>query len=72
MLRKTIFALAAAAALGATALAPTSASAHAGRGWGWYAPAFGVYAGPFYNDCVAQRWINTRHGRVLRWVNVCY
>jgi hypothetical protein len=76
MLRKTIFAFAAAATLGAAALAPTSASANTAWGWGWYDGWYGhgfrVYAGPFYNDCVAQRWISTKHGHVLRWVNVCY
>jgi hypothetical protein len=74
MLRKTIFAFAAVAALGASALVPTTASAGPLWGWydGWYGHGYRVYAGPFYNDCFAQRWISTKHGHVLRWVNVCY
>ncbi|HTZ02151.1 MAG TPA: sulfur globule protein precursor [Xanthobacteraceae bacterium] len=77
MLRKTMFALAAAVALGATALTPTAASAHGGGNWhggwyGWHGPIVRVYAGPVDGGCVVRRWVYTPYGPVLRWVNRCY
>jgi hypothetical protein len=75
MLRKTLLAIAATAAIGTAALAPTSASAHWGGGWhgGWYGfRPFVSIGGPVYDGCTAQRWVHTRHGNELRWVNVCY
>ncbi len=80
MLRKTMLAIAAAAALGATALAPTSASAwgfhggwhggwHGGRGFVFSGP---IFAGPVYDSCLVQTWVQTPHGPALRWVNRCY
>ena len=76
MLRKTLLAIAATAAIGTAALAPTSASAHWGGGWhggGWYGfHPFVSIGGPVYDGCTVQRWVHTRHGTELRWVNVCY
>ena len=75
MLRKTLLAAAATVAIGTAALAPTSASAHWGGGWhgGWYGfHPFVSIGGPVYDGCTAQRWVHTRHGTELRWVNVCY
>jgi hypothetical protein len=75
MLRKTLLAIAATAAIGTAALAPTSASAHWGGGWhgGWYGfHPFVTIGGPVYDGCTVQRWVHTRHGNELRWVNVCY
>jgi hypothetical protein len=75
MLRKTLLAIAATAAIGTAALAPTSASAHWGGGWhgGWYGfHPFVTIGGPVYDGCTVQRWVHTRHGTELRWVNVCY
>jgi hypothetical protein len=73
MLRKTLLAIAATAAIGTAA--PTSASAHWGGGWhgGWYGfHPFVSIGGPVYDGCTVQRWVHTRHGTELRWVNVCY
>jgi len=74
MIRKTLLAIAAVGTLGVAALAPTAASAwhfghHHGHGFG-----FGgiVIAGPSYDSCMQQRWVDTRFGPRLRWVNVCY
>jgi hypothetical protein len=75
MLRKTLLAVAATAAIGTAALAPTSASAHWGGGWhgGWGFHPFVRIGGPVvYDSCTVQRWVHTRHGTELRWVNVCY
>mgnify|MGYP001308344365 CR=1 FL=1 len=71
MLRKTLLAVAATAAIGTAALAPTSASAHWGGGWYGFHPFVSI-GGPVYDGCTVQRWVHTRHGSELRWVNVCY
>jgi len=74
MFRKTILALAGVGALGAAALAPTSALAWKG-GWGHHHFGFGgIYVGPSvaaYDGCMQKRWVDTRSGMCLRWVNVC-
>ncbi len=79
MFRKTILAIAAVGALGAAALAPTSAFAWKGGGFGHHHFGFGggfggIYIGPSvatYDDCMQKRWVDTRFGPRLRWVNVC-
>jgi hypothetical protein len=78
MSRNTLLALTASVAIAGAALAPVSASAHPGFGFGHafggfgYYHGIGIYAGPVYDTCLVQRWVNTPHGLVLRWVNVCY
>ena len=72
MFRKSMLALAAVGALGAAALTPTTASA-----WGWghhHHRYWGIGGIGFvtYDSCLQKRWVDTRHGPRLRWVNVCY
>jgi hypothetical protein len=80
MIRKLTLGLVAAASLAATSLIPTAASA--GGGWGWHhhhhhghffgGPAFVVGTGYGYGDgCLQRRFVETRRGLRVRWVNVC-
>ncbi|MBR1148231.1 hypothetical protein [Bradyrhizobium sp. AUGA SZCCT0431] len=83
MLRKVTLGLIAATALTLAAAAPAAAGpfhhhhhhGHWGHGWGHgFGVGFGgVYlnTGYGYNDCLQQRWIETRRGLRLRTVNVC-
>jgi hypothetical protein len=86
MFRKLTLALIAAASLSIAAFAPSSASAsgiHVGIGGigfhsGWHG-GYGhrVYGGPslYVGDvstgCMQKRYVETRRGTRLRWVNVC-
>ena len=72
MFRKITLAIAAIGALGAAALAPTSASAW-GFGHHHHFRFGGIYLGPSYayDSCMQKRWVDTRFGPRLRWVNVC-
>ena len=87
MFRKIALGLIAAASLGAVALTPGTASAsglHIGIGGvgfhsGWHGgyghhhsyggPAF--YVGGVNGSCMQKRYVETRRGLRLRWVNVC-
>jgi len=80
MLRKVTLGLIAATALTLAAAAPAAAGPfhhhhhHGYWGHGWGGVGFGgIYlnTGYGYNDCVQQRWIETRRGMRLRTVNVC-
>ena len=80
MLRKVTLGLIAAASLGAAALAPSAASAggfhhgYWGHGYGLgYGVGFGpsLYINTGVNNCLQQRWVETRRGMRLRTVNVC-
>ena len=77
MLRKTTLGLIAAASLSVAALAPGSASAHGfhGGGWGhhggWGHGFGGLYINTGVSDCYRQQVVQTRHGLLLRTVNVC-
>lgn len=80
MLRKVTLGLIAATALTLAAAAPAAAGpfhhhhhhGHWGHGWGGVGFG-GIYlnTGYGYNDCIQQRWIETRRGMRLRTVNVC-
>ena len=85
MIRKILFAVAAAVALGAATLSVSSAPAsawgfkhhHHHHGHGHWHGGFRFYGGPVrvvgYNGgCYVKRWVGTPYGLKLRWVNVCY
>ena len=78
MLRKVTLGLIAATALTLAAAAPASAGGfhhhhhgHWGHGFGLGFGGIYVNSGYGYNDCIQQRWIETRRGMRLRTVNVC-
>jgi hypothetical protein len=74
MLRKLILGLIAAASLGFAGMAPASAHGlhgHWGHGWGHGYGFGGLYINTGFNDCLQQRWVETRRGLRLRTVNVC-
>ncbi len=85
MFRKITLGLIAAASLGIAALAPGAASAsglHIGIGGGgfhggWHGHHHGFYGGPALyvggvsDNCMQKRYVETRRGLRMRWVNVC-
>ncbi|MGE9008934.1 hypothetical protein ACO2JO_10160 [Leptospira interrogans] len=79
MLRKVTLGLIAATALTFAAAAPAAAGPfHHHHHHGYWGHGFGVgFGGVYlntgygYNDCIQQRWIETRRGMRLRTVNVC-
>ena len=77
MFRKFAIALGATAVIAATALAPTAASAkHWHHGWhhGWGHGGFyvGLYPNYIADDCYTVRKVVwTRHGKRVRYVQVC-
>ena len=79
MLRKVTLGLIAATALTLAAAAPAAAGPfHHHHHHGYWGHGFGLgFGGVYlntgygYNDCIQQRWIETRRGLRLRTVNVC-